>query len=97
MARGMAKSGKSTWMPKGGGKSHRSSSSGKFVTAEAAKASPSTTIVEKNAPSYVAGAVVHSSASSVSRRFSLPNGGVISSVRSDVLDRALSRGDFKKK
>jgi hypothetical protein len=35
--------------------------------------------------------------SSVSGRIDLPNGQFITTVRKDVMDRALGRGEFKKK
>jgi hypothetical protein len=76
-----------SWLPKGGG-THRSSSDGRFITVKSSESSPATTMRELSKKE--AGLKASSS-------FKLRNGDSITSVRKDVLDRALSRGEFKKK
>lgn len=97
----MSKPGKSSWLPKGG-KSYRSAVSGQFVQAgnRAGKA-PATTVVStykgSAPPSKGSGYTVSAGKPSFSRTISLPNGGILTSVRGDVMDRALGRGPFKDK
>lgn len=83
----MAKGGSSkSWLPKGGkGGTYRSAASGRFLTSDVAHSNPSTKVAEGK--SY---------AHSPSGRFALSDGTVIQTVRKDVMDRALGRGDFKK-
>lgn len=82
----MAKNVKS-WMPKGGKAAGRSASTGQFVTVTSTARSLATTVVE----------TVRSGKSSLSSRYLLRDGTVVTSVRKDVLDRALGRGEFSKK
>jgi hypothetical protein len=82
----MAKTTSKSWLPK------RSGSTGRFLTAKEASDSPRTTVVEKGSSN----SGVHYR-SSVSGRIDLPNGQFITTVRKDVMDRALGRGEFKKK
>ncbi|PXA95780.1 hypothetical protein DMC47_19030 [Nostoc sp. 3335mG] len=85
----MAKTPSKSWLPK------RSGSSGRFLTAKEGSDRARTTETEK------IGSEGRSSnthyRSSVSGRFVLPNGEYITTVRKDVMDRALGRGEFKKK
>jgi hypothetical protein len=82
----MAKTTSKSWLPK------RSGSTGRFLTAKEASDTPRNTVVEKSGNSSGA-----NYRSSVSGRFVLPNGEYITTVRKDVMDRALGRGEFKKK
>lgn len=74
-------------MPKGGKIASRSASAGQYVTVRTADGSKSMTVNE----------VVSVTKPSPSSRYSLRDGTVVTSVRKDVLDRALSRGEFSKK
>lgn len=85
----MAKTPPKSWLPK------RSGSTGRFLTAKEGSESPRTTVVEKSGSDGRSGATHYRS--SVSGRFVLPNGEYITTVRKDVMDRALGRGEFKKK
>lgn len=83
----MAEAKGKSWLPKGGG-TYRSSSSGRFVTMKTGEKSPATTVRESSKKD---------SGLKASSSFKLRNGDSITSVRKDVLDQALSRGEFKKK
>lgn len=86
----MAKSPIKSWLPQ------RNASSGRFLTKKVASNAPRTVVTETvSNPSTVSGSV--HLRSSVSGRISLPNGQSITTVRKDVMDRALGRGEFKKK
>lgn len=85
----MVKTPPKSWLPK------RSGSTGRFLTAKEGSVSPRTTVVEKSGNDGRSGAAHYRS--SVSGRFILPNGEYITTVRKDVMDRALGRGEFKKK
>jgi hypothetical protein len=82
----MAKSPTKSWLPK------RGSSTGHFVNVKRASNEPRTVVTETSR-------TVNSGQfrSSVSGRIDLPNGQFITTVRKDVMDRALGRGEFKKK
>lgn len=85
----MAKTPSKSWLPK------RSGSTGRFVTAIEGSSSPRTTMSERSSND---GPIVATHyRNSVSGRFILPNGEYITTVRKDVMDRALGRGEFKKK
>jgi len=83
-----------------GGRYVARTSSGRFVEGKASK-SPTTTVTEtsKNGGSYrsaTSGRFVtakhgKSSSSPVVREYSMPNGDKITSVRRDIVDRAISR------
>ena len=91
----MSKTNSSSWLPKG--KTSRSAVSGRYATVAAAgksaptqhKGAAGSGIKEASAPRTGKGG-------GHSREIRLPNGDVITSVRGDVMDRALGRGDFKK-
>jgi hypothetical protein len=95
----MAKPPAKSWLPKrsapqGQTNESRSATTGRYVTEPGMGKSPRTTIMDgKSAKSSPA--VVYRS--SVSGRIELPNGHSITTVRKDVMDRALGRGEFKKK
>jgi hypothetical protein len=103
----MKKSGKTTWMPLAVTKSHRSASNGRIIAAKSGTIREGGSDKGDGKPhikSVASSSLLSSgktkaevSGSGVTRRFALPNRTVISSVRSDVMDRALSRGEFKKK
>jgi hypothetical protein len=82
----MAKSPTKSWLPK------RNTSTGRFATVNEARNAPRTIVTEVN-PTSSTGQF----RSSVSGRIDLPNGQFITTVRKDVMDRALGRGEFKKK
>jgi hypothetical protein len=86
----MAKTPTKSWLPK------RNAPSGRFVMAKEASNSPRTTVTESSRNAGT-GSVSVNLRSSVSGRISLPNGQSITTVRKDVMDRALGRGEFKKK
>ncbi len=86
----MARTTSKSWLPK------RSGATGRFLTAKGTADSPRTSAVEKNAQGDGQKTAAHYR-SSVSGRIDLPNGQFITTVRKDVMDRALGRGDFKKK
>lgn len=86
----MAKSPIKSWLPQ------RNASSGRFLTKKVANNAPRPAVTETvSNPGTVSGSV--HLRSSVSGRISLPNGHSITTVRKDVMDRALGRGEFKKK
>ena len=85
----MAKTPSKSWLPKRGG------STGRFLTDKEGSDRPRTTVVEKSSNDDRSVATHYRS--SVSGRFVLPNGEYITTVRKDVMDRALGRGEFKKK
>lgn len=86
----MAKTPPKSWLPK------RSGSTGRFLKASAGTDSPPRTTVVEQSGNSDRGEGIHYR-SSVSGRFVLPNGEYITTVRKDVMDRALGRGEFKKK
>lgn len=82
---------KSSWLPK------RSTSTGRFVvvkddSSKEIRKLAASTLTERSNRNGVA-----HTRSSVSGRIDLPNGQYITTVRKDVMDRALGRGEFKKK
>lgn len=79
-----------SWMPKGKGGTYRVASSGQFIDKKTA-----TPPAKGVAPPSKGGS--SPSKSSPSSHFSLRDGTVITSVRKDVMDRALGRGEFGKK
>jgi hypothetical protein len=85
----MAKTTSKSWLPK------RSGATGRFLIAKEGSDSPRTTVVENTSNDGRSGGTHYRS--SVSGRFVLPNGEYITTVRKDVMDRALGRGEFKKK
>lgn len=103
--KGMAKAPSKSWLPT------RSSKSGQFLTERAGKASPTTTLREGSSTKFarlsasgkvsatgkLSASAMGNHRSSVSGRIDLPNGQSITTVRKDVMDRALGRGEFKKK
>lgn len=82
----MAKSPTKSWLPK------RNASSGRFVTEKGDSNAPRTVVTEASRNSSTG-----QFRSSVSGRINLPNGQFITTVRKDVMDSALGRGEFKKK
>lgn len=91
----MAKMKTSSWLPKG--KSHTSAASGKFVSVKRVGGSPATSSTETAGSSgKMTTTAARGRSSSLLRNIRLPNGDVITSIRGDVMDRALRRGDFKK-
>ena len=88
----MAKTPTKSWLPK------RNGSSGRFLTSKEAASSPRTTVTENIRTAGNSSASVSANfRSNVSGRISLPNGRSITTVRKDVMDSALGRGEFKKK
>lgn len=91
----MAKIKSSSWLPKG--KVQRTAASGRFVTSKHAASLPATTSREAvgklDVKTY---ASKSGKASGLLRKIRLPNGDIITTVRGDVMDRALGRGEFKK-
>lgn len=86
----MVKTPTKSWLPK------RSTSTGRFVTVKEAGNAPRTVVTETGRNPGTNSGAVHLR-SSVSGRIDLPNGQFITTVRKDVMDRALGRGEFKKK
>lgn len=83
---------RSSWLPKSSGRfTVRNSSDGRFVT---------------GTNPHIQGPITHKSTaagnvvferSGIVGQVQLPNGDTIRTLRKDVLDRALGRGDFEKK
>jgi hypothetical protein len=87
----MKKAGSSSWMPKG--KSHQAAGGDGRASPKEVHASPSKTAPPR---AFASGIDDHFRGSQATQRYSLPNGGTLTSVRRDIMDRALGRGDFKK-
>lgn len=82
---------KSSWLPK------RSSSTGQFVVVKGDASRSARTLTSETLSEGSNRSGSFHSRSSVSGRIDLPNGQFITTVRKDVMDRALGRGEFKKK
>lgn len=88
----MSKSSKS-WLPK------RSAKSGQFIVLDVANRDGRKGVVSegRGGDNWQGSSGLISYRSSVSGRIDLPNGHSITTVRKDIMDRALRRGEFEKK
>lgn len=91
----MTKTKNSSWLPKG--KAQTTAASGRFVTRKHTSSSRAAPPLEAaGKPEVKTSASKSGKASGLLRKIWLPNGDVITTVRGDVMDRALGRGEYKK-